>query len=101
MIENPRNMRTEFLRGYVLELAAAGIRTPAALTAALGHDLKIVLNELTGNALANGVEAIGARLHTGIGKIVGDVAQRGLRAVWGELLEQYDRGVAATHGEQK
>jgi hypothetical protein len=95
--------RRAFLKGYLFSLlsegAFAGMVSPASMAkkavAIFATDLPVVLGDIAEMAAANGTSKIASAVLGKMNDVVRDIDKRGIKAVWGDIKAQYDRGVDA------
>jgi hypothetical protein len=95
--------RRAFLKGYLFSLlsegAFSGMVSPASMAkkavAIFATDLPVVLGDIAEMAAANGTSKIASAVLGKMNDVVRDIDKRGIKAVWGDIKAQYDRGVDA------
>ena len=95
--------RRAFLRGYLFTLLSEGVfeglTSPVTMAkkaaSIFAMDVPVVLSDIVHMAASQGTSKIGAAVLGKMNDIVKDIDKRGIKAVWGDIMEQYDRGVEA------
>jgi hypothetical protein len=93
--------RRAFLRGYLFTLlsegAFAGMVSPASMAkkavAIFATDLPVVLGDIAQMAASQGTSKLASVVLGKMNDVVKDIDKRGIKAVWGDIKAQYDRGV--------
>ena len=79
------------------EGAFAGLTSPAAVAtkaaALFATDLPAVLAEMAQIFAEQAGHRVGAAVLGRVGDVVNDIGKRGVKAVWSDVISQYQRGV--------
>jgi hypothetical protein len=102
----PGATRRDYLKGYLLSILAEGafegLASPAAIgkkaAALFATDLPAVLTEMGQVFAGQAGHNISSAILGHVGDIVNDISKRGVKAVWSDVLAQYQRGVEVKHG---
>jgi len=87
-------VRREHLRNYFISALAEGVfssKTKALKT--FIEDVSVTVTEIGQMSAEAQGSRLGAAVLEKVRDVIGEVAERGLRAVWGDIRSQYERGM--------
>lgn len=101
--------RRDALKLYIFSLLASGdlrpdMPVPELLRRAgvlFAQDLPAAGVEIAGMLAHQGGSRVAAAVLGKVGDLLGEVRRRGVKAVWADVMSDYNRGVEAKHGPKK